>query len=70
MNWTESLDIVVSRTGHERYRELCADANPDVGQRDAYRALMIRQATDEPEPSPEDRALRAYVSGHPCGGCH
>jgi hypothetical protein len=78
MNWMTALEILVARTGHERYRVLCADDNPDVDTRDAYRVLMIRLASDLPEPPepPEpaepadtdaDAALRAHLERHgPC----
>jgi len=80
MTWEEALDIVVGGTGHGRYRELCAEDNPDVHQRDAYRGLVVGLATGEPPaptaPSdpkgsdpgtPEDAALRAYAAER--GGC-
>lgn len=57
MTWTEALEIVVKRTGHERYRFLVSDANPDKWGRDAYRLEMVRMA-DEPEPP----AVTAYPS--------
>jgi hypothetical protein len=41
MTYVEALDIVVARTRHERFRELCADGHPDHG---AWRAEMIRRA--------------------------
>jgi hypothetical protein len=47
MTLDEALDIVA--TDHLRYRWLCSEDNPDVAQRDAYRALVIRRATGEPE---------------------
>lgn len=43
------LETVIARTGgHERFRELTAEDNPDVRQRDAYRALVARLAAGEP----------------------
>jgi hypothetical protein len=50
MTLTEVLDIVVSRTRHERYRWLCSDANPNTEQRDAYRRLMFDLAGQRPHP--------------------
>lgn len=44
MMWQEALEIVVARTRHERYRELCSDDNPDAEQRDAYRTGVIEMA--------------------------
>ncbi len=53
MDWQESLEIVVSRTHHARYRVLCDEGNPDLAQRDGYRALMVSLATGEPiRPAP------------------
>jgi hypothetical protein len=67
MTWSEALEIVVSRTGYERWRDLCSDDNPDVEQRDAYRALVIELATGAP--SADSAAIRAYLEAHPCAGC-
>ncbi len=70
VNWKESLDIVIRETGHHRYRWLCSEENPDTRQREKYRALVVRKATGEPEPAPEQSAaLRAYLARHGCGGC-
>jgi hypothetical protein len=80
--WPAALDLVVSRTGHERYRVLCAEdyrdhlGRPDPTTRDAYRALMVTLATGEPAPppaptlppTPEDLALRAHLIRRPCCG--
>lgn len=47
MTWQQALDLIVSRTGHERYRVLCRDEHPD---HKAWRREMVRQAGGEPEP--------------------
>ena len=47
MTLPEALDILVAHTGHERYRWLCSDDNPDQAQRDAYRRLVIEQANPD-----------------------
>ncbi len=65
MTWEECIDLVVIITNHQRYRWLCSDENPDVRQREKYRALVIRKATGEPDPPP----LVPIPSGKPCGGC-
>jgi hypothetical protein len=52
MTLSEVLDIVVSRTRHERYRWLCSDANPNAEQRDAYRRIVFEMAGQRP-PKPE-----------------
>jgi hypothetical protein len=71
MTWNEALEIVAGRTGHARYRELCADDWPD---HEAYRALVIRLAAgealnDEPDSATAGDKLAAYVAEHGCGGC-
>ncbi len=50
MTWPDALELVIHKTGHHRYRELCADANTDVKQRDAYRRLMLESAEEWPPP--------------------
>lgn len=51
MDLPRALDIVVSRTGHVRYRELCDPAHPDYNP--AYIPLVLRQAEDDaPLPVP------------------
>jgi hypothetical protein len=54
MTLIEALDIVVARTGHSPYRELCSEANTDAQQRDAYRRLVYELAGSAPDalPSP------------------
>ncbi len=48
MTWQDALEIMVARTKHERYRWLTSDDNPDVAQREGYRASLVRQASDLP----------------------
>jgi hypothetical protein len=62
MTWQEALEIVVARTKHERYRDLCSD---ECAMHEAYRALMIRQAIDEPELAPPDQSQPVTPC---CGG--
>lgn len=61
MTLDEALDLVVSRGGVERLRWLCSADNPDQGQRDDYRRLVLSMAggpapppEPETEPIPED----------------
>ncbi|MHB1559309.1 MAG: hypothetical protein ACYC61_17805 [Isosphaeraceae bacterium] len=50
MDWTEALEITVARTGHERYRVLCAEDHPD---HEMHRRRMVERATGEaPTPAP------------------
>jgi hypothetical protein len=49
VDWTEALDLVVARTGHVRYRELCADEHPE---HEIHRRRVIEKATGMP-PTPE-----------------
>ncbi len=44
MDWPEALEIVLVRTRHERYRWLCSEENPNVEQREAYRAQIVQMA--------------------------
>lgn len=53
MDWQRALDEVVARTGHERFRALCADSNPDAAQRAAYRDTVLRMAGGAPAADPE-----------------
>lgn len=50
------LEKVIAQTGHERYRWLTSDANPDAESREAYRRLVARLAaaglSAPPEPPP------------------
>jgi hypothetical protein len=72
VEWTEALDLVESRTGVARYRELCDEANPDRLLRDAWRARMVEMATDRPAAYPSllrqaaNLATSAY--NHVAGG--
>lgn len=70
MDWIDALQIVIARTGHTRYEQLCAEGYHDRLARDGYRALMVRMATGEPEPqaTPEDLALRSHLARRPCCG--
>jgi hypothetical protein len=67
MTLAEAVEIIVRRTRHGRYRWLCSDKNPDIAQRDGYRALVLRMA-GEPEPPPQPVAplassIRATIYG-------
>jgi hypothetical protein len=44
MNWETALDLAVARTGHERFRVLCAPSWPDHA---AYRQLVLRMAGEK-----------------------
>ncbi len=66
MSWTEALDKIVAATGHDRFRELCAEAWPD---HTSYRALVLKMVTGQEPAPPADEILRAYVEQHGCGGC-
>lgn len=46
------LETVIARTGHERFRDLTSDANPDAAQREAYRGLVARMAAEQPPAYP------------------
>ena len=60
MTLREALDIVIARTGHQRFRFLTSEANPDTTAREAYRALVLHLASHEP-----GRAAPAPIPPHP-----
>lgn len=71
MNWETALDLVIARTGHERFRVLCADAWPDHA---GYRRLVLHMAgvrverQDDSTPharAPEGKALTLLDSPIP-----
>lgn len=57
MTLPEAIELVVSRTGHERFHWLCSDANPDAASREAYRALVLRMACGQMPAPPETPSL-------------
>lgn len=60
MTWEQALEIVIARTKHERYRDLCADDWPD---HEAYRAEMIRMVSEPPSfPPMRTQAGKALVA--------
>jgi hypothetical protein len=73
---TEALDIVVGRTKHERYRELCADGTVHPWYQAQFQALMGIMATGEHRDVTDEEALatpaarRHGLTGPPrcCGG--
>jgi hypothetical protein len=73
--WEESLDIVVVRSGVERYRWLCSDENklPSPNDPATWRRWVVDEAQRDPslpnidEHLREASALPARVK--PCGGC-
>jgi len=73
MSYLDALELVVARTGHERYRQLCSDNNPEMAQRVGYRELVIRlAATPAAPPDPIARLDAAYAAagtGAARGGC-
>jgi hypothetical protein len=60
MDWRAALEIMVTRTGHARYRTLCADDHPDHC---AWRRLMLRLAGANEDPA----ARRAAKPRGPLG---
>ena len=45
MDWQQSLEILVERTRHQRFRELCAESHPD---HDAWRARVVELVAGNP----------------------
>ena len=69
MTIDDALAALVGDPHARRYRELCAEDNPDIGQRDAYRGLVVRLASgDRPAPPPAVH-YREADAPRPCGGC-
>jgi hypothetical protein len=74
MTWQEALEVVISRTRHERYRWLCSDDNPT---HEGHRQLMLTLASAETSATPAGRpdsptaadlALRDHLGRHGCCG--
>ncbi len=63
MTLTEALDIVVSRTRHERFRWLCSDENPDEFSRERYRAIVMAQAAGTPQEMPSMAQMAVSALG-------
>jgi hypothetical protein len=53
MTWQDALEIVVARTGHQRYRALCDHSHPDHG---GYRELVLTLA-GQPPPRPRSATI-------------
>ena len=76
MTIAEALDLVIARTGVERYRYLCLE-HPKPKVRAEYSALVLRLAAQPPAPDPtaaESVALARKVRDCPfrsieSGGC-
>lgn len=51
MDWREALEIVVARSGNERFRELTSDGNPSDESRRSYRKLVVTLAERKPLPA-------------------
>lgn len=56
MNWPDALEIAVARSGVERLRWLCSEANPNPRTREGYRRFVLRSAGMAPPPLPAPRA--------------
>ena len=66
MTLLESIDLVVARTGVERYRYLCLE-HPRPKVRAEYSAWVVRKAAEPFDPT----TIRPYVpaSSGGCQGC-
>ena len=51
MTLADALDLVIARTGVERYRYLCLE-HPRPTVRAEYTALVLRLAAEPPKPGP------------------
>jgi hypothetical protein len=52
MHWTEAIEVIRGRVGHDAYTRLCRDDNPNGEQRDAYREHVIAVASEPPDHAP------------------
>ena len=72
-DFAAALDLVIARTGVERYRHLCSEANtlPCPNDCETWRRWIRSEAMGEPsERAPA--AVRVHYgepSAAPCGGC-
>jgi hypothetical protein len=66
MTLDEALHIVVARTGHARYRELCDPARPDSP---AWRRIVLAMAGDESPKLPPIPDNPTPAPGVRLGGC-
>lgn len=62
---SEDLERVIAATGHERYRWLTSDENPDAWSREGYRRLVSELAGGETVPAkvPLAESVRASRLG-------
>jgi hypothetical protein len=58
VDYLEALGVVIARTGHERYRQLCAEDHPDHL---AWRRYVIAEA-QRPGQSALDQAIAVWWS--------
>jgi hypothetical protein len=66
VDWIKALEIVVARTHHTRYRDLCAEDHSDHC---AWRRLMIRLAGANEDPAARRAAKpRGPLGAKPGGG--
>lgn len=66
MTWESDLEIVVAKTGIERYRVLCSEYWANEAQRRAYRNLMIVKAQELTD-APDAPAAQAKIVMGCCG---
>jgi len=77
MKLDEALDIVIGRTGVERYRFLCSSENrlPAPNDSETWRKWVLKESAKDPwEVLPDISAHLAEASIQPrqvkpCGGC-
>jgi hypothetical protein len=73
MTHVDALEAIKDHPHCWRFRELCADDNPDVEQRDAYRGLVVQMAGGEPLPDITAHLAEAAQQEGPavktCGSC-
>lgn len=69
MTLAEALNIVIARTGHQRFRFLCSEANPDPVSREGYRRAVLTMAGEPAPEPPPPRPDRPIPYAPRPGGC-
>lgn len=69
--WEEAVETMVARTGVERYRWLCSDANRMKAPNDvlSWRGFIIRQAFEIPESANQSVGREPLTPIPVCGSC-
>ena len=61
MQLVDALQLVIDRTGHERFSWLTSEDNPDPHSRAAYQRLVIQLASGNIAPPPESALVDPWL---------